>query len=174
MRQFRRVLCSTAARFFTEARAADEQQTAVCDRGRQYVVNRERIVRGIVAVVDQWEFVRRLNTQQHRARARAAFDRRVSSFDALFFQKVEDEIAHAVITDAREQRRVQPQPPCTDADIGRAAANQRREAGDFLERRADVVGIEVNGAAPHAQYVISPGHERKFLVQQKHKGALQR
>src|ERR1700730_4410557 len=65
-----------------------------------------------------------------------------------------DEVAHLVVPYRRQERWPQAQTPRTDADIRRAATDIGSKAGDLLERRADVVGVEIDGRSSHSDQVV--------------------
>ncbi len=143
-----------AARLLAQPSAGDQQHATGGDGRRQHVVDGQLDVGAVVAVVGQREAVRRLDAQHHRAGAppRLAWDEARLYVFAL--QKVEDEAADLVVADRRQQRRAQSQPARAHADVGRAAADVGGEARDPLERRADVVGVQVERGAPHRDQIV--------------------
>src|SRR5437588_12775892 len=67
---------------------------------------------------------------------------------------MQDKVAHLVVPYRRKECWPQAQAPRTDADIRRAAPDEGSKAGDLLERRSDVVGVEIDGRSTHSDQVV--------------------
>ena len=67
---------------------------------------------------------------------------------------MQDEVAHLVVPYRRQECWPQAQAPRTDTDIRRATADVGSKAGNLLERRSDVVGVEIDGRSSHSDQVV--------------------
>ena len=85
---------------------------------------------------------------------------------ALLRQRLDEEAAHRVVADPRDQRRLQAEPRAAERGVGRRAAEILGEASDVLEARADLLRVEVDGEAAEADDVerAAFGEARRFCM----------
>ena len=77
----------------------------------------------------------------------------VRHVDALGGERLAHEAAVVLVADAREHRHLEPEAARAYAGIGRAAAEVLGEAGLVLQARADLLAVEVDRGAPHADQI---------------------
>src|SRR5207248_3261740 len=99
----------------------------------------------VVTVEHEWEFIRRLDTKYHRAGTPTRLARNERGFYAFLLQEMQNEIAHHVRANGRQQRRAQTQTARADADVRWASADVRCETLDLHEWSAHVIGVQING-----------------------------
>ncbi len=87
--------------------------------GSQNVIDRQLNIGAVVPVVDQGESVWRFDAQRHGTGPAARFAGAKAGFNPLFFQEVENKIAHGIFAQTCEESRFQAQPPGPHTDIGR-------------------------------------------------------
>src|SRR5207253_8427120 len=61
---------STSRRLTAQASSGELEHAAIGNWDGEDIINRELNVRAVVTVIDQWEFIRRLDPQHHGARLR--------------------------------------------------------------------------------------------------------
>src|SRR6266446_8017007 len=83
---------STAGRLVAQAGSGELEHTTIRNGDGEDIINRELNVRAVVTVIDQWEFIRRLDPQHHGARSRARLARNETRSHTFFQQEIEDEI----------------------------------------------------------------------------------
>ena len=85
-----------------------------------------------------------LHGEQHQTGQPLLVDVNPVDGDAFANKLFANEIAHLLGADARDQRRLEPEPRRSDRNVGRAAAYRFGETSDVLESAADLLAIEID------------------------------
>ena len=139
-----------------EVRARDEQRAASRDVGVLDLRVADRHVGAVLAQEDQRKRVLVLDAEDDgRGKARRV-DADMADVAAFARDRLDEEAAHRVVADARDQSRLETEACAAERGIGRRAAQVLREARDVLEPRADLLRIEVDAEAAETDDVERP------------------
>ena len=139
-----------------EVRAGDQQRAASRDVGLLDLRVADRHVGAVLAQEDQRERVLVLDAEHDGGGEARRIDADVADVAALARDRLDEEAAHRVVADARDQSRVEAEARAAERGVRRRAAEVLREARDVLEPRADLLRIEVDAEAAEADDVERP------------------
>ncbi len=126
---------------------------AVGEWRRLDVIDRQTEVGAVITIERQRKSIGRLDRHDDGAGAPPGDPRHEFHVDFLALQECEHEVADLVGADSREQSRSKSQPAGADADIEGTAADVRVETLHPGDRHADLVGVQIDRAAAHAEDV---------------------
>ncbi len=87
----------------------------------------------------------------------------VADVDASPLQLVAHELAVLLVADARQHGGPQSEAGAADRRVSRGAAEIAREGADFLQRRADLLSVQIDSGAADADKIEAPVHRRAPL-----------
>ena len=113
----------------------------------------DRHVGAVLAQEDERERVLVLDAEHDGGGEPRRIDADVADVAAFARDRLDEEAAHRVVADARDQARLQAEPRAAERGVGRRAAEVLGEARDVLEPRADLLRVEVDAEAAEADDV---------------------
>src|SRR5439155_9940145 len=139
--------------FGREMRAGDKQRAALGDVRFVDFGFADRHVRAVLAQEDKRKRVLVLDAQHDSRRQSCGVDTDMADVAAFAGDRLDEEAAHRVVADARDQPGLEPEPRATKRGIRRGAAEIFREARHVLQSRADLLRVEVDAEASEADDV---------------------
>ena len=136
-----------------EVRAREQQRARRGDQRRVDVVDVDRHVGAAVAVEDEREGVAVADAEEDERGQPLRIGRHVADVDAFGGEPLAHEAAVVLVADARQHRRLQAEARQADGGVGRRAAEVLRERAHVLEAAADLLAVQVDRGAAHADDV---------------------
>ena len=139
-----------------QVRARQQQGARRADEGGVEVGRVDRHVGAAVAVEDQRKGVGVADAEEDQRGQPLRIGLHVRDVDAFGGQLLAHEAAVVLVADAGQHRRLQAEAGHADRGVGRRAAEVLRERAHVLEPTADLLAVQVDRGAPHADHVERP------------------
>ena len=130
--------------FGAEMRTGDKHSPRRSDKPGINIIFANGHIGTVFTIKDQREGFGVANTEDNKRRQPCRIGDHVTVINTFAHHRFTDKPAHMFITDPGDERRSEPQPGTSDADIGRAAADIFRKTGHILKPPADLATIEIN------------------------------
>ena len=130
--------------FGGEVRAGDQQRAALGDVGFLDLGFGDRHIRTVLAKEDQRKRILVLDAQHDGRRQSRGVDTDMADIAAFAGDRFDEEAAHRIVADPRDQSGFEPEPGAAERGVRRRAAEVFREARRVLQPRADLLRVEID------------------------------
>jgi hypothetical protein len=145
--------CRAFGRFLRKSSSRNLECSSLGYWGGHDIINRDFDIGAIVTVEGQRQAIRRFDSEHGGAGAMPNLARNVLRDNAFTLEEIQNEIAGLVVTERRQQSRLEPKPMSANRNVRGAATDVSGKTFDLDERHVHLVRVQVNARAAHRDQV---------------------